>query len=79
MKDLIKIISKFKGSKYAFLINDVLNVFDIDNFFKYSTFFNLEIETNVSWKNQEFFVKRSTIDINEIQNINLELINGLAF
>ena len=36
MKELIKIISKFKGSKYAFLINDILNVFDIDNFFKYS-------------------------------------------
>ena len=33
MKDLIKKITKFKGSKYALLINDLLNILDIDNFF----------------------------------------------
>ena len=47
MRELIKIISKFKGSKYAILINDLLNIFDIDNFFKYSSLFLIEIETNV--------------------------------
>jgi hypothetical protein len=43
MKDLIKIISKFKGSKYAVLINDLLNVFDIDSFFKYSKIINKKL------------------------------------
>jgi len=30
---MIKIMTKFKGSKYAFIINDIINVYEIDFFF----------------------------------------------
>ena len=33
MIELIKMINKYKGTKYATIINDVLNILNINDFF----------------------------------------------
>jgi len=50
MKEMIKLMTKFKGSKYAYLINDVLNIYDIDNFFKKSKNIKLDIDADLTWE-----------------------------
>jgi hypothetical protein len=50
MKEMIKIMTKFKGSKYAIIINDLLNIYDVENFFKKCRILYLDIDANVTWE-----------------------------